>query len=363
MDTSGSNLLLHHRIPGCHNFGVQFSPFFSSRIAVVSGANYGLAGNGRLNVFEFSAGSIDRAINTFLTQAGLFDLSWSEAHENFIFTASGDGSIQLFDVTLPEFPVRKWREHTRECFSINSNMQIHPLVVSSSWDGTIKVWSPDQQASIETFSVGSDICVYKADFSPHSGFVISSVSSDGALRIYDTRNPNPDGAKSKVSATMKPENNLRATSKSYPALSLSNAHSGREVLSSDWSKYSDTTIYTSGVDCLIKQWDLRQITKPVAEMIGHRYPARTVKASNHHANVLASCGYDMTTRSWQVQSDGQLAHLRPTKHVKPYYTWENHSEFVFGIDWSLVGDGSIIATASWDETVQIWRVPSNQGIR
>ena len=36
----------------------------------------------------------------FDTQDGLFDLSWSEIHENQLVVASGDGSVKLFDVMV-----------------------------------------------------------------------------------------------------------------------------------------------------------------------------------------------------------------------------------------------------------------------
>jgi peroxin-7 len=36
----------------------------------------------------------------FDTQDGLYDVAWSEAHENQIVSASGDGSLKLWDVTL-----------------------------------------------------------------------------------------------------------------------------------------------------------------------------------------------------------------------------------------------------------------------
>jgi peroxin-7 len=34
------------------------------------------------------------------TQDGLYDLAWSEIHENQIVTASGDGSLKLWDIML-----------------------------------------------------------------------------------------------------------------------------------------------------------------------------------------------------------------------------------------------------------------------
>ena len=37
---------------------------------------------------------------SYETQDGLYDLAWSEVHENQLVTASGDGSLKLWDVTL-----------------------------------------------------------------------------------------------------------------------------------------------------------------------------------------------------------------------------------------------------------------------
>lgn len=37
---------------------------------------------------------------SFKTQDGLYDLAWSEIHENQLVTASGDGSLKLWDITL-----------------------------------------------------------------------------------------------------------------------------------------------------------------------------------------------------------------------------------------------------------------------
>jgi len=38
--------------------------------------------------------------SSFDTQDGLFDVCWSEVNENQLVTASGDGSIKLWDTTL-----------------------------------------------------------------------------------------------------------------------------------------------------------------------------------------------------------------------------------------------------------------------
>lgn len=37
---------------------------------------------------------------SFDTQDGLYDVAWSEVHENQVVSGSGDGSIKLWDITL-----------------------------------------------------------------------------------------------------------------------------------------------------------------------------------------------------------------------------------------------------------------------
>jgi WD40 repeat protein len=35
-----------------------------------------------------------------ILRTGLYDLAWSEVHQNQIVTGSGDGSLKLWDITL-----------------------------------------------------------------------------------------------------------------------------------------------------------------------------------------------------------------------------------------------------------------------
>ena len=43
---------------------------------------------------------LEANVTRFDTQDGLYDCAWSEVHENQLVTASGDGSVKLFDITL-----------------------------------------------------------------------------------------------------------------------------------------------------------------------------------------------------------------------------------------------------------------------
>lgn len=46
--------MLEFRTQGFNGYSVKYSPFFDSRIAVASAANFGLVGNGRLYVLGLS---------------------------------------------------------------------------------------------------------------------------------------------------------------------------------------------------------------------------------------------------------------------------------------------------------------------
>lgn len=88
---------------------LSFSPYNDSLLAVTSSQNFGLVGNGRVHILQLSPAGI-KPLNQYVfinvswyrfdTQDGLYDCAWSEVHENQLVTASGDGSIKLFDITL-----------------------------------------------------------------------------------------------------------------------------------------------------------------------------------------------------------------------------------------------------------------------
>ena len=86
--------------------------------------------------------SKERFIHTkgrFDTQDALYDVSWSEIHENQLVVATGDGSLKLFDVGIDQFPVQSWHEHKREVFAVHWNLVAKDTFCSSSWDGCIKI--------------------------------------------------------------------------------------------------------------------------------------------------------------------------------------------------------------------------------
>lgn len=162
--------------PGFAHYSLAWSPFHTNRIALASSANYGLIGNGRLHIVELSSEpkclhlskqsvlirhiiwiSLKVILDRYDTQDALYDVAWSEIHENQLLTASGDGSIKLWDIMLnvsvrlgcfhfdlennQDLPICAWNEHSREVFSVDWSNISKNIFASSSWDGRVKLVS------------------------------------------------------------------------------------------------------------------------------------------------------------------------------------------------------------------------------
>ncbi|GAA5942067.1 uncharacterized protein JCM15063_004290 [Sporobolomyces koalae] len=350
------------RTDGFACYSVKFSPFYPTKSAVAGSANFGLVGNGRLSVVQDTpqALTIEKA---FDTQDGLYDLAWSEVHENQIATASGDGSVKLWDVMLNDFPIRKWHEHQREVFSIDWSNTQKELFCTSSWDGTIKIWTPDRTQSLTTIPAHAS-CVYQAMFSPHQPSIIASCSSDGTLKLFDTRSPlpltTPGGGGAKLAQ----------------ANMTTQAHPNAEILTLDFNKYSPTPLIATGsVDRTIRIHDLRNSQPPplpesiprfesnptVATLLGHEYAVRKVAWSPHERDRLLSSSYDMTCRQWSTLPSGGGGGGGTSQFSSQggfggrlERVWDRHQEFVVGCAWSLFDPG-LVASCSWDQEVHFWK--------
>ncbi|KAF8916027.1 WD40 repeat-like protein [Mucidula mucida] len=334
--------------PGFAHYSLAWSPFHNARIALASSANFGLVGNGRLHIVSLGPPQAPGGPPTlncdkyFETQDGLYDVAWSEVHENQVVSASGDGSIRLWDITLNNFAICAWQEHTREVFSVDWSNIKKDTFASSSWDGAVKIWMPDRPRSILTLQAHHS-CTYQALFSPHQPDVVATCSTDGTVKIFDLRAP------SYAPTTNAFTNPMSAAALTVPA-------SGSEILTIDWNKYRPFTLATGSVDKSIKVWDCRMIKMSEVNQVGgvcemqlpgHEYAVRKVQWSPHHADVLASASYDMTCRVWNASPTVTGPRLM--------YIHDPHTEFVVGCGWSLYEEG-VLASCAWDSRLNVFHL-------
>lgn len=114
----------------------------------------------KLLFFHYLADGRISELNSFDTRDGLYDCSWSEENERHVVTASGDGSVKLFDtLNRSGHPLKSYHEHTHEVNSVDWNLVRKDLFVSGSWDETIKLWNPVEDRSIQTWKEHT-YCVY-----------------------------------------------------------------------------------------------------------------------------------------------------------------------------------------------------------
>lgn len=318
--------------------------------------------------------------NSFDTNDALYDLAWSEINENQLVTACGDGSLKLFDLGLNDFPVMNFHEHKRETFSVSWNPVNKDTFLSSSWDGTVKIvslflplrtkchqnsvararkplltstttqWSPTRNHSIKTLPIGN--CTYSASFCPSNPALVSAVSSDSHLRIFDLRTP----SSAKYHLVSAIPVHAPPAGVPLPSGNPNAAAAPSEILTHDWNKYNDTVVATAGVDRVIRTFDIRNPAQgPLSTMFGHQYAVRKLAWSPHASDVLISASYDMTVRLWNDGS--RTLPYDPSQGPRigaEMGIMNRHTEFVTGVDWCLFGMGGWVATVGWDERVLLW---------
>eukprot|EP00042_Codosiga_hollandica_P025387 m.113000 g.113000 ORF g.113000 m.113000 type:complete len:311 (-) comp51855_c0_seq1:587-1519(-) len=302
--------------PGLHGHAVEFSPFFPDRLAVTACQNFGIKGGAELLILRRGPlGALKLETSRQWTDS-LTDVRWSEKYDSQLLTSSGDGSLQLWDLSLPATaPPRRFKEHVKEVNGVDwCQIAGDPRVVTASWDGTLKIWDFDASpTSLQTLT-GHVGYVYCGIWSPRMRDTIASVSADCSLRVWDSRLVRP---------------------------TLAQQASDYELLACDWSNYDEFLIFTGGVDKVIRGFDLRNLKRgPMFELHGHKYGVRRLKASPHVAGVVASCSFDFTTRIWDIASRTCIL------------SFEDHSEFVSGIDFNLHVPGEL-ADCAWDQQVVV----------
>ena len=323
---------------GFAGLSVRCSPFISGRVAICAAANYGIIGNGRLLIQQEAA----TQLAVFTTNSALSDSAWSELIDSQCVAACADGSLKLYDLAAQTEgrPLMAFAEHRAEVSAVDWNLVKKDTFVSSSWDGTLKVWDPTRGAAIATF-VGHAVesKIWEARWAPHHAGTVLSAASDGTVRLWDI------GAGSHAALVVPCD--------------------GGEVLSVDWCKYDPNVFASACVDGVMRTHDIRQPGVPLGNFVGHTLAVRRVRFSPHSPTLLLTASYDTSVCLFDTlaaSTGAANALLRPAADVhtdvpasSPLRRFSHHREFVVGLEWSLFQEG-IAFSCGWDAQMVAWQV-------
>ncbi|NXW21813.1 CORO7 protein, partial [Circaetus pectoralis] len=158
-----------------------------------------LSAGGQIAVLELSKpGRLpDTAVPTIQNGAAVADLSWDPFDPRRLAVAGEDAKIRLW--RIPEGGLREMlqepeavlRGHTEKIYSIRFHPVASDLLVSSSYDMTVRIW--ELSAGREALCLrGHTDQIFSLAWSP-DGKKLATVSKDGRLRLYEPRHsPKPE---------------------------------------------------------------------------------------------------------------------------------------------------------------------------
>ncbi|XP_041823554.1 coronin-7-like isoform X1 [Melanotaenia boesemani] len=148
---------------------------------------------GQIAIFERSQpGRLpETAIPTIQNSVNVADFSWDPFDTRRLAVAGDDAKIRVWEVpegglkeTITE-PKIILQGHTEKIYSIKFHPLASGLLVSSSYDLTVRVWNLESREQVKLLT-GHQDQVFGMAWSP-DGKLLATVCKDGKVRIYDPR--------------------------------------------------------------------------------------------------------------------------------------------------------------------------------
>ena len=120
-------------------------------------------------------------MKVFNTPDACMDVCFNEGNGNQILSSSGDGTISLWDLTLPDNspPVQMVKAHEAEVNSVAWNHINGKTIVTASNDMKVNVWDATTLATGQPVaSFAHEFTVYQAMWHPTHDSIIGSCSGD-----------------------------------------------------------------------------------------------------------------------------------------------------------------------------------------
>lgn len=188
-------------------------------------------------------------------------------------------------------------------------------LASSSADSTIGVWDAESGAKIRKLA-GHSLVVNEID---HDQNLLASAGDDGKVHIWDTKSKNPTSI----------------LTTEYPLLTVA---------------FHNEIVYASGIEPLIRAWDIRSTTKPLFE-IETRHNDTITSLSVDDANLI-SRSQDDTVRLYEPKAI-------PGSHIRPQ-VYDGATSGNESLPIRAIVRENKIYTGSADHTATIWDLTSKR---
>ncbi|KAB2059411.1 hypothetical protein ES319_A11G301100v1 [Gossypium barbadense] len=146
--------------------------------------------NKKIKVFECDAvinqnRDIHYPVVEMASRSKLSSICWNSYIKSQIASSNFEGVVQVWDVTRSQV-LTEMREHEKRVWSIDFSSADPTVLASGSDDGSVKLWSINQGASICTIRTRANVCCVQ--FPSESGRSLAFGSADHKIYYYDLRN-------------------------------------------------------------------------------------------------------------------------------------------------------------------------------
>jgi WD40 repeat protein len=271
-----------------------------------------------------------------------------------IMTCSWDGSLRVWDLQTGKQIASDWRDGRRRLYAVALSPD-GKKVASGSGDGVVRLWDVDTGKVISKW-VGRMNEVLSVCWNRDGGQVVSGSYGDGTVRVWDVESGKivlaiETGLSGVWAVIYSPDTTMIATGGygEEESFKIWDAKTGKllanlntdEVTCLAWTADGKTLISGLG-DCSIRTWNT--ITwQQIAVWTGHISYVRAI-AISPNGRILASASQDNTAQLWNLETGQPIG--SPLIHDSENAVWCT----------SFSADGMLLVTGCEDHNAYMWDI-------
>ncbi|KMZ94532.1 WD domain, G-beta repeat domain-containing protein [Plasmodium vivax Mauritania I] len=298
---------------------------------------------------------------------GLNRIKTCKKINSLIATWCEDGNVYVYEMSeeirhlderpyheeLVKKPLHVFEGHTTEGFSLDWNPVHAAKLLSGDNEGNLFLWLPDNEVkwTYERLSIESGT-QQKGDRSDgkakgrkkHTiedvqwskggngfGHVFAMCSSDRSVSIIDTRDLKKD--------------NQKREGRNGTHLHIADAHAA-DVNVLSWNENVPFLIASGGDDSIVKIWDIRNASNPVAELKFHKQPISAVSWDHSDTYVVLAASLDNSISIWDLSVETESLEFGLTKHPDQLLFEHLNQKFITDAKFHPLHPGLVVSTSS-----------------